>query len=141
MNTLNEKRSYLDMAAVMLSGICMLHCLALPLVLTILPIVNVTLVDESTFHTLMLVVILPVSLVALAIGCRQHKDLLTIVLGATGLAVLTLTALFGHEFLGLTGERLVTSIGGLVLAGAHIQNYRCCRRNDCDHDHAKHDLS
>lgn len=132
----NQERARLDTAAVILSGICMLHCLALPVVLTIFPIFNVALLDEQTFHLVMLVVILPVSLVALTIGCRQHKDRLTIVFGATGLSVLMFTAVFGHEAFGFTGERIITSIGGLILASAHIQNYRCCRRDDCDHEHS-----
>ncbi len=131
----NRGRKYMDTAAVVLSGVCMLHCLALPIALTILPIVNVTLLDESTFHLIMMVVILPVSVVALSIGCRQHKDRLTLVLGSVGLVILTLTAIFGHDLLGLTGERIVTSIGGLILAAAHIQNYRCCRDDDCAHEH------
>lgn len=131
----DQNRSYLDVAAVFLSGICMLHCLALPLVLTILPIVNISLLDETTFHTLMLIVILPVSLIALTIGCRKHRDILTMGLGTLGLGILTFTAFFGHDFFGLTGERFVTSLGGVVLAAAHIQNYRCCRKDDCDHDH------
>ena len=131
----NLKQKYLDSAAVMLSGICMLHCLALPIVLTIAPIVNVTLLDETLFHQLMMLFILPVSLVALTVGCRQHKDKTTLVLGSAGLIILSFTALFGHSMFGLLGERLVTSLGGLVLAAAHIQNYRCCRQNDCNHDH------
>ena len=125
----------MDTAAVVLSGVCMLHCLALPIALTILPIVNVTLLDESTFHLIMMAVILPISVIALSIGCRQHKDRLTLILGSVGLVILTTTAIFGHDLLGLTGERIVTSIGGLILAAAHIQNYRCCRDDDCAHDH------
>ena len=68
------------------------------------------------------------------IGCRQHKDMLTLVLGSLGLIILALTALFGHDWFGYDGERIVTSIGGLVLAGAHIQNFRCCRQQDCTHE-------
>jgi|TARA_B110000977_G_scaffold94298_1_gene124693 hypothetical protein len=131
----NRGRKYMDTAAVVLSGVCMLHCLALPIALTILPIVNVTLLDESTFHLIMMVVILPISVIALTIGCRQHKDKLTLTLGSVGLLILTLTAIFGHDLLGLTGERIVTSIGGLILAAAHIQNYLCCRNDDCAHEH------
>jgi hypothetical protein len=131
----NRGRKYMDTAAVVLSGVCMLHCLALPIALTILPIVNVTLLDESTFHLIMMVVILPVSVIALTIGCRQHKDKLTLILGSIGLVILTITAIFGHDLLGLTGERIVTSVGGLILAAAHIQNYRCCRNDDCAHEH------
>ncbi len=128
-------RKYMDTAAVILSGVCMVHCLALPVALTILPIVNVTLMDDRTFHLIMMVFILTVSVVALSNGCRQHKDKLTLLLGCVGLLVLTTTALFGHALLGLFGERIVTSIGGLILAAAHIQNYRCCRKDDCSHEH------
>ena len=131
----NRRRRYMDSAAVILSGVCVLHCLALPIALTILPIVNVTLLDESTFHLIMMAVILPISVIALSIGCRQHKDKLTLVLGSAGLMLLTITALFGHDLFGLAGERIVTSIGGLILAAAHIQNYRCCRNDDCAHEH------
>lgn len=129
------KRSLLDRIAVVLSSICMLHCLTLPFLLTLMPITQGAFLDEQLFHLLMLVFILPVSLIALTIGCRKHKDPLTMILGATGLAVLAFTAFFGHDWFGMTGERLVTSLGGLILAGAHIQNYRICRHNDCHHEH------
>ena len=131
----NSKRSMLDKLAVVLSSICMAHCLALPFLLTLAPITQGAFLDEQTFHLVMLVIILPVSLVALTIGCREHKDTLTIILGACGLLTLGITAIFGHDLFGITGERLVTSLGGLILAAAHIQNFRVCRNNDCEHDH------
>ena len=130
-----DKRSLLDTAAVVMSGICLLHCLALPIALTMLPILNIAVLDERVFHLVMMVFILPVSVVALAIGCRQHKDLLTLVLGIVGLSILLFTAVFGHRFFGLDGERVVTSIGGVILALAHIQNFRRCREDDCTHEH------
>ena len=135
MNQPANNQGHLDAIAVVLSGVCVLHCLALPLLLTISPILNVTLLSETVFHVLLLVFILPTSVIALTIGCRSHKDKITLVLGALGLSILTITAFFGHQLVGLTGERILTSFGGLILASAHIQNYRCCRRDNCNHDH------
>ena len=129
-----KKTSNLDGLAVVLSGACMVHCLALPLLVTLFPIVQGSLLEEKYFHLIMLVLILPTSLIALTVGCRKHKDRTTIILGVVGLSTLTVTALFGHELFGLLGERVVTSLGGLTLAIAHIQNFRCCRRDDCQHD-------
>ena len=134
MNPPANTQGRLDTAAVILSGVCILHCLALPLLLTIFPIFNVTLLSEKVFHLLMLVFILPASLVALMIGCRLHKDKMTLIFGGVGLSTLAITAFFGHQLFGLTGERIVTSLAGLVLAIAHVQNYRCCRRDDCNHE-------
>ena len=135
MNQPANNQAPLDAIAVVLSGVCMLHCLALPLLLTVFPIFNVALLSEYVFHLLMLLFILPASLVALMIGCRLHKDKMTLVLGTIGLPALTITAFFGHQLFGLTGERIVTSFAGLILACAHLQNYRCCRRNNCEHEH------
>ena len=135
MNQPANNQGHLDAIAVVLSGVCVLHCLALPLLLTISPILNVTLLSETVFHVLLLAFILPTSVIALTIGCRSHKDRITLVLGALGLSILTITAFFGHQLVGLTGERILTSFGGLILASAHIQNYRCCRRDNCNHDH------
>jgi len=133
MNQPINNQGRLDALAILLSGVCLLHCLALPLLLTVFPIINVHLLSDKVFHMLMLVFILPASLIALLIGCRLHKDKITMVLGAFGLGILAMTAFFGHHLFGLTGERIITSFGGLVLASAHIQNYRCCRRDNCDH--------
>ena len=131
---LDKKERMLDGFAILLSGTCMLHCLALPLLVTVFPIVQGSLLEEQYFHLIMLVLILPTSLIALTVGCRKHKDRWTIALGAVGLTVLTITALFGHDLLGTFGERVTTSIGGVVLAVAHIRNYLSCRRVDCQHE-------
>lgn len=129
-----SKTRNLDSVAVFLSGTCMAHCLVLPVFVTLFPIVQGSLLDEQYFHLIMLGLILPTSLIALTVGCRKHKDGTTITLGAAGLLTLTITAVMGHELFGYLGERIATTIGGLILASAHIQNYRCCRKQDCQHD-------
>ncbi|MDZ7684887.1 MAG: MerC domain-containing protein [Gammaproteobacteria bacterium] len=133
----DHSRARLDFLAVLLSGVCLLHCLLLPLLLVGIPVIHGTVImDETVFHLAMLVFILPVSAFALTWGCRKHKDIVTIVLGGTGMFILIVTATFGHERFGLIGERLVTSVGGIILAGGHIRNFMVCRRADCEHDHS-----
>ena len=124
----------LDGMAVFFSGTCMLHCLILPMMVTLFPIIQSSLLEEKYFHLIMLVFILPTSLIALSLGCRRHKDQITVALGTIGLVILSVTAVWGHSLFGFTGERIVTTIGGLILASAHIQNYRCCQNADCEHE-------
>ena len=77
---LDRKERMLDGFAILLSGTCMLHCLTLPLLVTVFPIVQGSLLEEQYFHLIMLVLILPTSLIALTVGCRKHKDRWTIAL-------------------------------------------------------------
>jgi hypothetical protein len=129
---------YLDRIGVFLSATCLLHCLTLPVMLTIAPMTQTGLLDEQTFHLVLLWFILPVSLIALGIGCRQHKDLLILLLGGTGLSLLLFAGLVGHSVLTPTTERGVTIVAGLILAAAHLRNFKICRATNCDHEDSTH---
>ena len=129
---------YLDRIGVFLSATCLLHCLALPVLLTIAPITQTGLMDEQTFHMVLLWFILPVSLIALGIGCRQHKDLIIVLLGGTGLSLLLFAGLLGHTYLSPPTERVLTVVAGLILAAAHLRNFKICRATNCDHEDSTH---
>ena len=130
----NNSTGTLDSIAVFCSALCIIHCLALPVFLTILPAINLYFLDHQTFHLVLLVVVLPVSILALSLGCRRHRDALTIIAGVAGLLVITAVAIFSHTLVNQTDEKVVTSFGSLVLAYAHIRNYQICRKSDCSHD-------
>lgn len=122
----------LDGLALTLSAICLVHCLALPVALSLAPTLAAGLIDHADFHKLMLIVALPASLLAFGIGCRRHRRLDVLVLGGLGLTMLVFAAYAAHAWHGAL-ERYVTVAGGLILAFAHIQNFRACRHSDCDH--------
>lgn len=127
------KTATLDKLAISLSAVCLVHCLLLPALLTLLPIFSSSiLVDDELFHKLMLWLVLPTSIVALFLGCRQHKRLSIILCGVIGMSILIAVAFFGHELFGITAEKIATSIGGLILAAAHFLNYRACQSVPCD---------
>jgi hypothetical protein len=114
----------MDRFAVLLSLACMIHCLAIPLLAAVLPIVGGALLPDREFHWVMLGLVLPASLWALTSGCRRHRRLRVAAIGSAGLGVLIGVALFGHTLFGPTGERLATSAGAVLVAVAHVLNYR-----------------
>ena len=52
----------LDKAAVILSGICLVHCLAFPLLIALFPVFGFSFVSHTTFHQIILVVVVPTSI-------------------------------------------------------------------------------
>lgn len=128
---MNRQRT-LDALAVSLSGLCLIHCLALPLALTLFPIFASALADDALFHRLLYLAVLPTSCLAFVLGYRHHRDRSLILVGGVGIFILGLAALLGHDLFGQSGERWVTSLGGLVLAAAHVINYRHSR---AEHQH------
>lgn len=121
-----------DAVAVGLSVACLAHCLLLPLLLTLAPALSVGALEDEQFHRWMLVAILPTSAVALFLGCWKHRSLTLVITGTVGLTLLVLAAFFGHDLLGEAGEKILTSIGALIVGFSHIMNYRLCKRMSCD---------
>ncbi|MDX1498343.1 MAG: MerC domain-containing protein [Woeseiaceae bacterium] len=111
---------WLDGAAVTLSALCLVHCLALPLVVAGLPFL--TQFSEGHLHAQVLVAVLPLSLFALGVGFRRHRDARIVALGAIGMALLVIGATIAHERLGVTADRAFTITGSLTLAVAHFFN-------------------
>ena len=120
-----------DKAAISLSVLCIIHCLALPLIVVLLPVLTALNLQDEAVHWWILGAVVPTSLYALTMGCKKHKDYSVMVLGFVGLAILIATPFLGHDLLGESGESIFTTIGALIIAGGHLINQRLCRRSDC----------
>ena len=115
----------LDNAAVVLSGLCLLHCLTLPLLIAVLPFMGQF--GDGHFHMQMLVVVLPVSIVAFSLGFRRHRNKTIIAWGISGMLLLLLGATVAHSEYGIVADRAVTITAALTLAFAHYFNNRFSR--------------
>ena len=121
----------LDKLAISTSAFCAAHCLFLPLLIVLFPALGVTTFGQESFHILLLWLVIPMSIVSLTLGCRVHKYLNVAILGGTGLIILIFAAIFGHSFLGESGERIATLLGSFAIAMGHLGNYVLCRRVQC----------
>ncbi|NVK56778.1 MAG: MerC domain-containing protein [Alteromonadaceae bacterium] len=111
--------------AIALSSLCVIHCLATPLLVIILPSVGTLFMNNHEFfHEVILFFVLPVGLVALLAGYRHHRNRGVLTIGLIGLSLLLFTALFGHDTLGEAGEIVMTILASLIIAAAHLRNFR-----------------
>jgi hypothetical protein len=117
---------WLDGTAVALSALCLIHCLALPLIIAGAPFLAGF--DESHLHAQMLIVVLPLSLFALSIGFQRHRNMRVVAAGAAGMLLLTIGGTIAHDQYGLLADRLLTVMGALTLATAHFYNSALSRR-------------
>lgn len=126
----------LDGVAIAMSAACVIHCLCLPLLMVLFPIVGATALANESFHILLLALIIPTSGLAVYLGCREHGDGAVIWLGCAGIGVLAGAAWMGIATLGVAGEKLLTTSGGILLAAGHVLNFRRCRTRRCEEEAA-----
>ena len=108
-----------------MSAICVVHCLALPLLLTAAPLLSLHWFEEQQVHWLLLLLALPLSMVGLWQGFRRHASWLVPSVGAVGLGLMTYDLLPAHE------EHVhgITLAGVILVAMAHALNIRGIRRH------------
>ncbi len=117
---MSKSTRWLDGAAVGLSALCLVHCLALPLLVAGLPFFAQF--AEGHLHAQMLVIVVPLSIVALSLGFRHHRSTNIVIAGAIGMLLLLIGATVAHAAMGLAADRFFTIVGALVLAAAHFHN-------------------
>lgn len=123
-----------DKLAIGLSLACAFHCLALPILVALLPSIAALQLDNEAFHIWMVAIVLPNSIYALSMGCKQHKDYRIFFWGSAGLALLVLALALGEERIGELGEQILTVVGAGFVAVGHWFNFRICftqKHKDC----------
>jgi hypothetical protein len=112
-----------DSIAIGASFTCLVHCLALPMLIALLPAWSKFLDVSESFHLWVLVLAAPVSLTVLLRAARGKPGYPPLRIGIAGLAIMALGLLVEGEVL----EAIVTSIGASLLAFGHILNWRARR--------------
>jgi len=122
-----QLQKLLDTSAVAISALCAVHCLALPVLLVLFPLLGATFMVDEHFHELLLWVILPTSVIAVGLARLNHRDTAVLVLVITGLAFIIGAALWAHNNAPAWVDTAMSVTGGLILAAGHIRNFRICR--------------
>lgn len=118
---------FADFAGMAASVLCLLHCLAMPLVLLAFPLLGLRGDHHALHDVLLLGVTVPV-LLALVPGYLAHRDPRAPLLGAAGLGVLLLAVLFVGPRFGHGAETALAVASSLLLLAAHLRNHRHCRQ-------------
>ena len=118
-----ENRS--DYLGVIFSVACILHCLALPLVASIIPSMTMFL-EQEWVHKLLLLLLVPVAMVAFVNGKKTHHNNFPIAIGGSGILFLICAIMFE----GMALEKVLTVIGSCLLVGAHVYNVFLSRKAD-----------
>jgi len=113
-------QTFFDRIAITLSSICVIHCIAFPIIASLIPIFSTTIrhghaMHEFWFHHFILLFIFPFSLIAIVAGYQRHKQFLPVVIIFAGI-------LISNNIIPHQSETVLTLIGGIIHAAGHFMN-------------------
>ena len=96
MNIAQVKKQFSDKLSICLSLCCILHCIALPVIILMIPSFASLWINNEKVHVILVLFAVPISLFAMAKSLRVHHNYKCISLAVIGLSLLV-GALFMHD--------------------------------------------
>lgn len=137
MKLMLKKLSGWDLWGAIISFACILHCMAVPLVLLVYPAFGREfLPQEDVTHAVLLAFILGVAGLAFVSGYRVHGKWQPVAWLVAGLMLAVFATFFVHRYLGHNWEPAFAIAGSLCLIRAHYLNHHCKK---CENVHRAHE--
>ena len=96
MNIAQAKKQFSDKLSICLSLCCILHCIALPVIILMIPSIASIWINNEKVHVILVLFAVPISLFAMAKSLRIHHNYKCISLAVIGLSLLV-AAIFMHD--------------------------------------------
>ena len=122
---MNRLTGAADAAGIFASALCMIHCLAMPILLAVLPAMSWA--EDDHTHQILIGVALAAALLSLGPGYLAHRRRAVPLLGGAGLACLAIAMFVVEPRYGHGAEAVASIAGALLLLAAHLRNRVCCR--------------
>ncbi len=120
----------------LISGLCVVHCIAVPLVIVLFPAIGLQIFpQEDLTHAVLFAFILGTAGLAFVSGYRVHGQWQPVAWLVVGLIIVSFATFFVHRTMGHMWEPIFAIAGSLCLIRAHYLNHTCKK---CLEDHAEH---
>ncbi|BFT28978.1 hypothetical protein D210916BOD24_01540 [Alteromonas sp. D210916BOD_24] len=127
MNPIDENPTKLDRLGIWVSSLCALHCLALPVLVPLLPLIGSSFFAQVWFERTILTFSMLLGAVALLSGAlRYHGKYYPLVLLFSGGAIYWNKDILGHHY-----EPFTIAFGALLIVAGHWVNMRLYRQCKC----------
>ena len=115
-----------NLIGILLSGICIIHCLAFPLLTLVLSLDTFASLyyDETKVHIFLFILVSIIYLIVFPKSFINYRRLTPIILASIGVISL-FTGLFQEEKI----EIILTVFGGILLMFAHYKNYKILKNS------------
>lgn len=126
MNSPTDNPSRLDKLGIWISSLCAVHCLAVPVLVPLLPLFASSFFAQAWFEHTILTISMLIGCVALINGAsRYHGRYYPVVLLVSGGTIYWFKDILGHGF-----EPLTITVGALLIIASHWINIRLMRKHE-----------
>ncbi len=117
----------IDKIGMITSFTCAIHCMLLPILVTILPYLGMAFFVNETFEIIMLLISFILAILSLCLGFKIHRNKRMFFLFSFGISFLLLGRLI-HENTNNIYGLIILFCGGILISASHYINRSLCNK-------------
>ena len=121
-----------DMLGIAASSICLVHCLAMPFVITFLPLLGWQFLEGKAAHQILAAFVFSFAIFGIVPGYLKHHEKSVLAGMVVGLSCVLVATLFCGTLLPENVELPLITVGNLILVATHWHNHHLAA---CNHHH------
>lgn len=125
--------AFCNVLSVVGPSVCIVHCLAMPILLAVLPAFGLSRSFFGLSDQTLALIILPLCALAIIPGYLKHGQKKVLVFMSLGFSLVIFGSFFAESLFGHIGEIPVNVLGSIFLIAASVTNHRL--RSCFGHDH------
>ncbi len=126
-----DLHSKLDRVGALTSFACAIHCMALPLVITLLPLLGLAWLADERIEICFLSISALLGISSICYGVRKHGRKHCLAIVGVGISLMVIGHMAEDSPLGV----IAAVCGGLGIATAHVVNNKLCKTCFSCHNH------
>jgi len=122
-----------DILGIAASTICLIHCLAMPFIITFLPLLGWQFLEGKLAHRILATFVFAFAIFGIVPGYLKSKKLSVLLGMVTGLGLVLIATLLCGFLLPEKMELPLITAGNLILVATHWHNHHlvACNHHDC----------
>jgi hypothetical protein len=117
----------MDMLGIVASTLCLIHCAAMPLVITFLPLLGLKFLEGHAAHYFLAAFVVAFALLAIVPGYLKHKKTIVLVSMLVGVGFVVLATFGSGRLFSDSLELPLITVGNLIVVVTHLRNRGLCK--------------
>jgi hypothetical protein len=123
----SDKTMSMDTLGIVASTLCLIHCAAMPLIITFLPILGLRFLEGHTAHYFLAGFVVAFALLAIVPGYLKHRKTTVLFSMLAGVGIVLLATFGSGRIFSENFELPLITIGNLIVVVTHLRNRGLCK--------------
>jgi hypothetical protein len=122
-----QRTLLLDNLGIAASTLCLIHCMAMPFLIALLPFMGLQFLEGELAHRIIALFVFAFAIFAIGPGYLQHRKKIVLVSTVFGLTLVASALLIAGPMFGEQYELPFITTGNLILVITHLKNRKLCQ--------------